>query len=318
MKSALVSAWNWMCSLLKINILKRNKSKWKCFEGSSSLVLWKFYMILGHSLLYTEPKILWKIFVIWTNLRPNLNYQKGLLVSNWFKNIKIIVFFFIIYHSNISYILLAKCASFFVWGGAIIIGTLLAILMTVLVWNRSQTTPTLTTIDTYYHPIWNVPFPAITLCNLNAVYRPAFDKLTEKWFVTWKSKENAFKLICLWCRQAAGFNSSIIKKGTTRLNAFAQHKDLSHDDWFEAYRLARLHFNATVEQILHDVMQPCENMVKQCLWLNKIVPCNELFQISITSLGFCCLFQCPVTVLFVANNNIIVIIGSFNYLGTAK
>lgn len=66
------------------------------------------------------------------------------------------------------------------WGGAITIGILLAMKMTTLVWYRSQATPTLTTVDTYYHPIWDVKFPAVTLCNVNVVYRPAMEEYTLK------------------------------------------------------------------------------------------------------------------------------------------
>lgn len=66
------------------------------------------------------------------------------------------------------------------WGGAVTIGILLAIKMTSLIWHRSQKSPTLTTVDTYYHPIWEVKFPAVTLCNVNIVWRPAMEEFTDK------------------------------------------------------------------------------------------------------------------------------------------
>lgn len=45
------------------------------------------------------------------------------------------------------------------------------------------------------------------------------------------------------------------------------------------------------------VMQPCKSLIRQCLWLNKYIACSEIFQISMTSEGFCC---------------------SFNYVGSTK
>lgn len=74
----------------------------------------------------------------------------------------------------------AKCCSLLIWGGSITFGLFLAIIMTNLIWQRSQSTPTLTTVDTYYHPIFNVPFPAVTLCNINIAYRPLVEEATKK------------------------------------------------------------------------------------------------------------------------------------------
>lgn len=48
-----------------------------------------------------------------------------------------------------------------------------------LVWIRYQTTPTVTTIETLNYPIWEVPFPAVTVCNINKVHLPNTKKLRE-------------------------------------------------------------------------------------------------------------------------------------------
>lgn len=74
---------------------------------------------------------------------------------------------------------MAKCASLIIWGGSIAFGLFLATMMTRLVWQRSQSTPTLTAVDSYHYPIWKVPFPAVTLCNINIVYRPAFEQISK-------------------------------------------------------------------------------------------------------------------------------------------
>lgn len=51
--------------------------------------------------------------------------------------------------------------------------------MMILVWKRFERTPTITTIDTYYHPVWSIPFPAATICNINIVYRPATKNIRQ-------------------------------------------------------------------------------------------------------------------------------------------
>lgn len=62
-------------------------------------------------------------------------------------------------------------------------GAVFAIVLMGLVWDRFQTTPTITTVETNNYPIWNVPFPAITICNINKVYAPATKNITDKLYV---------------------------------------------------------------------------------------------------------------------------------------
>ncbi|KAJ9578620.1 hypothetical protein L9F63_005110 [Diploptera punctata] len=44
-----------------------------------------------------------------------------------------------------------------------------------LVWSRFQDSPTVTNVETTNYPIWNIPFPAVTLCNNNQVYKPTVE-----------------------------------------------------------------------------------------------------------------------------------------------
>lgn len=75
---------------------------------------------------------------------------------------------------------MAKCSSVIFWGGTILSCIFLAILMITLITQRFQKTPILNTVDTYHYPIAKVKFPAVTLCNLNVVYRPAMEKILKK------------------------------------------------------------------------------------------------------------------------------------------
>lgn len=45
---------------------------------------------------------------------------------------------------------------------------------------KYTTTPTITTVETNNHPIWNVKFPAVTFCNINKVYEPATRNIRAK------------------------------------------------------------------------------------------------------------------------------------------
>lgn len=59
-------------------------------------------------------------------------------------------------------------------------GMIFAIVLMVLAWRRFQTTPTITTVETINYPIWNLEFPAVTVCSNNKVYKPAADELKPK------------------------------------------------------------------------------------------------------------------------------------------
>lgn len=47
----------------------------------------------------------------------------------------------------------------------------------------------------------------------------------------------------------------------------------------------------TTDRLMFELMQPCTNMIKNCAWLGKIVPCDTLFRVARSSEGFCCSFN---------------------------
>lgn len=54
---------------------------------------------------------------------------------------------------------------------------------------------------------------------------------------------------------------------------------------------AVLELGYTSESLMYEVMQPCENLIDYCYWLNKKHDCNALFRVVKTSEGFCCSFN---------------------------
>lgn len=86
-----------------------------------------------------------------------------------------LVFFFL--HSKFH---LAKCVAFTFWGAAFLFGLIVLYIMSNLIIDRSNKTPTLTTIDTYYHRIHFVSFPAVTFCNLNVLHRSSLQPIVNE------------------------------------------------------------------------------------------------------------------------------------------
>lgn len=69
--------------------------------------------------------------------------------------------------------------SLVIWCSAFCAGTVFAIILMRLILERFQRTPTITTVETNNYPIWNVEFPAVTICNSNKVYAPAAKRMAE-------------------------------------------------------------------------------------------------------------------------------------------
>lgn len=56
----------------------------------------------------------------------------------------------------------------FIWFSFIVIGLLVTLVIISSLWEKFQTSPTITGLDTDFHK-WDIPFPAITLCPQNPV-----------------------------------------------------------------------------------------------------------------------------------------------------
>jgi amiloride-sensitive sodium channel len=41
------------------------------------------------------------------------------------------------------------------------------------VWTQYSTSPTITSVESTHFPIWNIPFPAVTVCQVNKVHLSA-------------------------------------------------------------------------------------------------------------------------------------------------
>lgn len=69
--------------------------------------------------------------------------------------------------------------SLVIWCSAFCAGTVFAVILMRLILERFQRTPTITTVETNNYPIWNVEFPAVTICNNNKVYAPCAKKMAD-------------------------------------------------------------------------------------------------------------------------------------------
>jgi len=50
-------------------------------------------------------------------------------------------------------------------------------------WSRNDTSPTLIALDTSHYPIWNIDFPAVTICGINRIQKSRALTLSNEWYV---------------------------------------------------------------------------------------------------------------------------------------
>lgn len=55
-----------------------------------------------------------------------------------------------------------------------------AVYMLMSVLFKFQDNPTMTRVDSYFHEVATIPFPAVTLCNVNRIFYSRAQRLAER------------------------------------------------------------------------------------------------------------------------------------------
>lgn len=87
------------------------------------------------------------------------------------------------------------------------------------------------------------------------------------------------------------FNATAIRNVFEAANALIQIRPVNDSYETKEFRRAMIPLNWTIETYMLNVMQPCNRMLRKCLWLNEKIPCDQLFVVSKTTQGFCCSFN---------------------------
>uniref|UniRef100_A0A182UUX0 Uncharacterized protein n=1 Tax=Anopheles merus TaxID=30066 RepID=A0A182UUX0_ANOME len=148
-------------------------------------------------------------------------------------------------------------------------------IMGMIAWMRFRTTPTITTIETMTYPIWNIPFPAVTVCNINKIdsrkTRIIIDRLVKEFGM---SEANATGLLIA---QASLVNFEAVNASYLELESV----------------LGRMGWN--LDKLLLELTQPCEDLIKVCYWLGSEIPCSKIIRRTRTDNGFCCSYNVDTT-----------------------
>ncbi|OAD62316.1 Sodium channel protein Nach, partial [Eufriesea mexicana] len=136
-------------------------------------------------------------------------------------------------------------------------------------WQYFSNNPTVTIIDTS-NPIKELPFPGITICNNNKVYKPHADKIAQK-------------------LQMYGFDNDMSNKLFSSLMKLIRPDKIEIDNATATWALDILGY--TVERLMLELMHPCNLLLVRCSWLGQLYDCNKIFKTVKSNEGFCCGFN---------------------------
>ncbi|XP_011050525.1 PREDICTED: pickpocket protein 28-like [Acromyrmex echinatior] len=143
------------------------------------------------------------------------------------------------------------------------------IILMLRLWANYSNNPIVTTIYTS-NPIWNVSFPAVTICNNNKVYRPHADLIAKNLYMD-------------------GFTTNDSDKFFSSLMKLIRPNVISIDNTTARQVLDKL--DITVEALMEQLMQPCSALLLRCAWIGKIHDCSKIFKTIKSKEGFCCAFN---------------------------
>lgn len=141
------------------------------------------------------------------------------------------------------------------FGLSFLMVTVLAAYFISNVWQKWKDTPVIIGLDPVSTQIKDIPFPAVTICNMNQVKRSFAESL----------KKESDKVIL----------ESICSQGDS-----LKHNDSNIEGTW-----------SYVREFLVNSSQPCEDMIKMCKFGMESIDCEHTFGTVLTDEGICCTFN---------------------------
>ncbi|KAJ9586858.1 hypothetical protein L9F63_019540 [Diploptera punctata] len=147
-----------------------------------------------------------------------------------------------------------------------------AIVLINKVWMQYSTSPTITSVENTHFPIWNIPFPAVTVCQVNKVHYSAAQKLYKQEFSQFLEEKVYWAFV-------------------SQMAEIIQPEGIDFQLDFDRIQAVFKNRSYDMESLMKQLTQPCSSMLIKCKWRGKVTPCDQLFTMSKTDAGFCCSFN---------------------------
>ncbi|XP_026333598.1 sodium channel protein Nach-like [Hyposmocoma kahamanoa] len=163
------------------------------------------------------------------------------------------------------------------WAIAVLTSTIIACILVFTAYQWYARNPIITVIESTQGAIWDIPFPAVTVCNLNIISKRAARALISN--VTLPANmtaDNMFAVLRLV--PMLHFTSKISPQQLQQLRSLQTVLDLN---------------NLSVEMLFRNLSSAasCNDLLERCMWKNTLYRCDLLFQQVFTYFSLCCTFN---------------------------
>lgn len=154
----------------------------------------------------------------------------------------------------------------------VIFALITSVVLLVISWQWNAQTPTTTVIENTHYATWNIPFPAVTICNMNKISAAAALKLSARLTrpdnLTDLELSRMFRLVLHF----EGIGRASVEQ-YAQLDAILRQNDLS------------------VASLMRNIAPRCSDMLERCMWKGTQTRCDNLFQEVNGTEGVCCSFN---------------------------
>lgn len=151
--------------------------------------------------------------------------------------------------------------------------TITAILLLFISLKWHLNTRTLTVIESTHYPIWNVYFPAITICNFNKI-----------------SANRAREVATSMAARPANITVDRLSNMFKLMLHFHGVGTASEAEYQTLHRILQTN-NKTINSLMDYLAPRCDEMLQKCQWKGSLQRCDALFQTIKTTEGSCCSFN---------------------------
>eukprot|EP00094_Tigriopus_californicus_P002100 TCALIF_02024-PA protein Name:"Similar to Nach Sodium channel protein Nach (Drosophila melanogaster)" AED:0.08 eAED:0.09 QI:38/0.85/0.37/1/0.28/0.5/8/0/589 len=161
------------------------------------------------------------------------------------------------------------------WVFLCIASAVVCVLLCLPIWNKWKDSPTYTTVSSTNFPVWEIDFPAFTVCSNEKIILKNLEHIYEK-----KKTDD---------KTASGMLDIL-----TKYVKFVEDPSVFQDFYSNQTGLFKNNTDP-INGLLRWSMHSCEDMLLYCEWQGIPKKCDTLFKVSKSDNGFCCSFNIVTT-----------------------